>query len=233
MKKSLLIISITLLYLASYGQVKKHPVKKAVVKSSSQLILHNDADSLSYAYGISLIKDLKSRGIKNLNYIAFDKALMDGLDDRKVLMTADQSRAVIADHIILQYAANAKQANAYMAANKTKPGVITTPSGLQYIVLQDTQGPKPMLTDTVTANYLGTLTDGKKFDSSYDRHQPFVTALTAVIKGWTEGLQLMSAGSKYRFFIPYQLAYGERGSGKVIPPYSAILFDVELLKIGK
>jgi FKBP-type peptidyl-prolyl cis-trans isomerase len=232
MKKYLLLFSITLLYLSSYAQVKKHPVKKAV-KPVPQHTLHNDADSISYAYGISLIKDLKARGIKNLNYVAFDKALVDGLADQKVLMTADQSRAVIADHIILQYAANAKQANEFMAANKTKPGVMSTPSGLQYMVLQDATGPKPKLTDTVNANYLGTLIDGKKFDSSYDRHQPFVTALTAVIKGWTEGLQLMSVGSKYRFFIPYQLDYGERGSGKVIPPYSAILFDVELLKIGK
>jgi FKBP-type peptidyl-prolyl cis-trans isomerase len=232
MKRSLLILSFILLFFGSYAQVKKHPVKKAK-KPAAELKLHNDADSISYAYGISLIKDLKARGIKNLNYVVFDKALMDGLADQKVLMTADQSRAVIADHIILQYAANAKQANEFMATNKTKSGVITTPSGLQYIVLQDAPGPKPKLTDTVTANYLGTLIDGRKFDSSYDRHQAFVTALTAVIKGWTEGLQLMSVGSKYRFFIPYQLAYGERGSGKVIPPYSAILFDVELLKIGR
>ena len=104
---------------------------------------------------------------------------------------------------------------------------------MQYEIITAATGPKPIATDEVTVHYKGTLIDGKQFDSSYDRNEPLTLALNSVIAGWTEGVQLMSVGSKYRFYVPYQLGYGERGAGQDIPPYSTLIFDIELLKIGK
>ena len=120
----------------------------------------------------------------------------------------------------------------FLADNAKKEGVQTTASGLQYMVLEQGTGAKPKATDRVTVHYKGTFIDGKTFDSSYDRNEPAEFALNGVIKGWTEGVQLMPVGSKYRFFLPYQLGYGERGAGGAIPPYSALIFEVELLGIG-
>lgn len=121
---------------------------------------------------------------------------------------------------------------AFLDANAKKEGVITTASGLQYKVLEAGSGPRPTARDTVNVHYRGTFIDGKTFDSSYDRGQPISFPLNGVIKGWTEGVQLMPVGAKYEFYIPYQLAYGERGAGGVIPPYAALIFVVELLSIG-
>ncbi len=121
----------------------------------------------------------------------------------------------------------------FLEQNKTKPGVLTTPSGLQYQVLTQGKGPKPVPADTVTVHYKGTLIDGTEFDSSYSRKQPATFRLDRVIPGWTEGLQLMPVGSKYKLFIPSELAYGKRGSGQKIGPDSVLVFEVELLKIEK
>ena len=124
------------------------------------------------------------------------------------------------------------QGEKFLADNAKNPAVQTTASGLQYIVLKDTVGAKPTATDKVKVHYEGTLIDGTKFDSSYDRGEPIDFPLNQVIPGWTEGIQLMSVGSKYKFYIPYQLAYGEQGAGGVIPPYSTLIFTVELLGIN-
>ena len=121
----------------------------------------------------------------------------------------------------------------YLAENKMKSGVTTTSSGLQYEVLRAATGDKPKATDYVTVHYRGTLINGKEFDSSYSRNESASFPLKGVIGGWTEGVQLMSVGSKYRFVIPYDLAYGENGAGDLIPPYSVLIFEVELVKIGK
>lgn len=126
---------------------------------------------------------------------------------------------------------NKKEGDEFLAANKTKPGVKTTASGLQYQVVQEGSGPTPKPTDKVTVNYKGTLLDGKVFDSSYDRGQPVTFAVNQVIPGWVEALQLMKAGSKYKLFIPSSLAYGESGAGGDIGPNSVLQFEVELLKI--
>ena len=120
----------------------------------------------------------------------------------------------------------------FLSENAKNPAVQTTASGLQYIVLKDTVGAKPGATDKVKVHYEGTLIDGTKFDSSYDRGEPIDFPLNQVIPGWTEGIQLMSVGSKYKFYIPYQLAYGEQGAGGVIPPFSTLIFTVELLGIN-
>lgn len=134
--------------------------------------------------------------------------------------------------LVLNMSAKAKEeGEKFLAENAKREGVKTTASGLQYEVLEATIGQKPKATDTVRVHYEGTLIDGTVFDSSYKRGESIAFPLNGVIKGWTEGLQLMSVGSKYKFFIPYQLAYGERGAGASIPPYAALIFTVELLGI--
>ena len=134
--------------------------------------------------------------------------------------------------LVLNMSAKAKEeGEKFLAENAKREGVKTTASGLQYEVLEATLGQKPKATDTVRVHYEGTLIDGTVFDSSYKRGESIAFPLNGVIKGWTEGLQLMSVGSKYKFFIPYQLAYGERGAGASIPPYAALIFTVELLGI--
>jgi FKBP-type peptidyl-prolyl cis-trans isomerase FklB len=124
-------------------------------------------------------------------------------------------------------------AASFLADNKKKKGVITLPSGLQYEILTAAKGAKPKSTDSVTVHYKGTLANGKQFESSYERNQPATLSLTQVIQGWVEGLQLMSVGAKYRFYIPYQLGWGANGAGQDIPPYSVVIFEIELLKIAQ
>ena len=144
-----------------------------------------------------------------------------------------QQKVQLEEETALQQAsqANQKAGEAFLAANKSKEGVVTTASGLQYKVLTQGTGPKPSATDTVVCNYRGTLLDGKVFDSSYDRGQPATFPLNQVIKGWTEGVALMPVGSKYEFYIPAALAYGARGAGADIGPNSTRIFDVELISI--
>lgn len=167
-------------------------------------------DSLSFQLGISIAQYLIQYGEKELNYDEFKQ----GID------------------YVMKMSGEAKTAGEqFLAENAKREGVKTTASGLQYEVLETTIGQKPKATDTVRVHYEGTLIDGTVFDSSYKRGESIAFPLNGVIKGWTEGLQLMSVGSKYKFFIPYQLAYGERGAGGSIPPYAALIFTVELLGI--
>jgi FKBP-type peptidyl-prolyl cis-trans isomerase FklB len=146
-------------------------------------------------------------------------------------MQALQMRAAEADKV--KHAGNLEAGKKFLEENAKKPGVKTTASGLQYEVLKDGSGAKPTLQSKVKVHYHGTLIDGKVFDSSVNRGEPITFPLNGVIQGWQEGVQLMPVGSKYRFYIPYNLAYGERGAGANIPPYSALIFDVELLAIEK
>ena len=167
-------------------------------------------NSLSFQLGTSVAQYLMQYGEKELNYEEF-KA---GID------------------LVLNMSAKAKEeGEKFLAENAKREGVKVTESGLQYEVLEATIGQKPKATDTVRVHYEGTLIDGTVFDSSYKRGESIAFPLNGVIKGWTEGLQLMSVGSKFKFFIPYQLAYGERGAGASIPPYAALIFTVELLGI--
>ena len=167
-------------------------------------------NSLSFQLGTSVAQYLMQYGEKELNYDEF-KA---GID------------------FVMNMSTKAKEeGEKFLAENAKREGVKVTPSGLQYEVLEATLGQKPKATDTVKGHYEGTLIDGTIFDSSYKRGESIEFPLNGVIKGWTEGLQLMSIGSKFKFFIPYQLAYGERGAGGSIPPYAALIFTVELLGI--
>ena len=190
---------------------------------------------------MDLGNQLKTQSI-SIDPAVFGRGLEDAMSGRKTLLTVDEVKAVINE---LQKTMMAKQmegakvagdknkgeGDAFLAANKSKPGVITLPSGLQYKVVVTGTGKTPTIDDTVVCQYRGTLIDGKEFDSSYSRNQPATFPVKGVIKGWTEVLQLMPVGSKWQVFIPSSLGYGERGAGGLIGPNAALVFEIELVAI--
>ena len=199
-------------------------------------------DKLSYALGIGIGSQLAGMGAKGLNIDDFAQAVKDVIlgTPLKVDNAEAQSlvQAFFQEQEEKQRAAAAEAGKvakaageSFLAENAKKEGVVVLPSGLQYQVLKEGNGKKPSATDQVKCHYEGTLIDGTIFDSSYQRNEPATFGLNQVIAGWTEGVQLMSEGAKYRVFIPYNLAYGERGAGAQIPPFAALVFDVELLKV--
>lgn len=198
-------------------------------------------DKVSYALGIGIGRQLSQMGAADLNIDDFAQAIKDVIAGDLKLGDAEAQQIVqefFAKQEEKQKAEAAEKGKAakqdgekFLAENGKKEGVITTASGLQYQVLREGNGQSPKATDTVECHYEGTLIDGTKFDSSYDRRQTATFPLNQVIAGWTEGLQLMKEGGKYRFFIPYELGYGERGAGASIPPFSTLVFDVELVSV--
>lgn len=224
-------------YLILFAAATLSTYSTAQTKPAAAPIFKTQLDSASYAFGASIANDLKNRGVNNLNYTLVSKAMSDVFSGGNVIFSPEKSQEVIYGLLNAlekkKFEGAIAEANKYLSDNKQKPGITTLPSGLQFEVLTPGAGAKPVSTDEVTVHYKGTLTNGQQFDSSYDRGEPTSFALNQVIPGWTEGLQQMSVGSKYRFFIPYSLAYGERGAGKDIPPYSTLIFEVELIKIGK
>ena len=203
---------------------------------------HKVMDKLSYALGLGIGSQLNQMGANNINVDDFALAIKDVLLGNELKVTEEESQQLVQNFFVEQeskqraaMAEMGKEAREagekYLAENATKEGVVVLPSGLQYKVLKEGTGKKPSATDSVTCHYEGMLTDGSLFDSSLQRGEPATFALNQVIAGWTEGLQLMQEGAKYRLFIPYQLGYGEHGAGAAIPPYSALVFDVELLEV--
>lgn len=192
-------------------------------------------DKISYALGLSLGQNLMGSGVEALSYEDLAQGIKDVLEKRTPQISYQEAQTVLNQFFaeLEQRVANAaKEAGEkFLAENAKREGVKTTASGLQYEVLEATIGQKPKATDKVKVHYEGKLTSGTVFDSSYQRGEPITFGLNQVIAGWTEGLQLMSIGSKYRFYIPYQLGYGAQGAGATIPPYSALIFTVELLGI--
>ena len=192
-------------------------------------------DKISYALGLSMGQNLMSSGVESLNYQDLAAGIEDVLTHQQPKISYQEAQQVLNTFFqeLEQKIAGAAKAEGekFLAENAKREGVKVTPSGLQYEILEPSLGQKPKATDTVRVHYEGTLIDGTVFDSSYKRGESITFPLNGVIKGWTEGLQLMSIGSKYKFFIPYQLAYGERGAGQSIPPYAALIFTVELLGI--
>jgi FKBP-type peptidyl-prolyl cis-trans isomerase FklB len=219
-------------------------VKKAPVRSATALTLKTQKEKASYALGMRIGADLRKQGAGD----AVDPAIAargfkDSLAGTKALLTEDEERAALAQlqsqvrdkaqaKAQVEGAAARKEGGQFLEANKGKEGVVTLPSGLQYKILTAGAGPKPTPTDTVTCNYRGTLLNGTEFDSSYKRGHPESFPVGAVIKGWTEALQLMPVGSKWQLFIPADLAYGDRGAGD-IGPGQTLIFEVELLSIGE
>ena len=192
-------------------------------------------EKLSYALGLIIGNNLKGMNIEGLLTTEFTRAVEQVLNGEKLEMTEVQAQGLVQEFLREQQEAAGKAAREagenFLAENAKREGVKVTETGLQYEVLTPALGIKPTPTDTVTCHYEGRLTDGTVFDSSYRRGEPASFPLQGVIRGWTEGLQLMSIGSKFRFFIPFDLAYGAQGAGGSIPPYAALVFDVELLGI--
>lgn len=193
-------------------------------------------DKLSYALGLSMGQNFKGSGVDKLNADDFADALRAVYGEGTPAMTYDEAKQVVQEYFTnLQAKAgemNAKAGKEYLANNAKEEGVKVTESGLQYLVVKEGNGKKPGSNDVVTVHYTGRLIDGTVFDSSVERGEPATFAVGQVIPGWVEGLQLMSEGSAYRLFIPSELAYGEHGTGP-IQPNSTLIFDVQLLKVGK
>ncbi|MFC2124479.1 FKBP-type peptidyl-prolyl cis-trans isomerase [Bacteroidota bacterium] len=195
-------------------------------------------DSVSYSLGVNVAQGVKAQGLEEINVDAVAQGFRDIFTEGATPMVDDmQSRQILTTYFnSLQASRGEKLKKAgedFLAENKNKPGVTTLSSGLQYEVMVEGTGAKPALTDRVKTHYHGTLIDGTVFDSSVERGEPISFAVNGVIPGWTEALQLMAVGSKWKLFIPYNLAYGERGSGPVIGPFAALIFEVELLDIEK
>lgn len=192
-------------------------------------------DKVSYALGLGIARQLVGMGATDVNADDFALALKDILSGQKPRLDDQDAQALVSAYLQekeeKRNASLKEKGEKFLADNSKRAGVVTLPSGLQYEVLREGNGRKPKATDQVECHYEGTLIDGTKFDSSYDRGETATFPLNQVIKGWTEGLQLMQEGAKYRFFIPYHLGYGSRGAGQSIPPYAALIFDVELVSV--
>lgn len=199
-------------------------------------------DKVSYALGLGIGSQLKSMGADSLNIDDFAQAIKDTISGAELKVSHKESQQIVQEFFKEQEAKQRAQAaengraareegEKFLAENAKKDGVQVTESGLQYSVIKEGTGKSPKATDTVVCHYEGFLTNGTVFDSSIQRGEPAAFPLNAVIAGWTEGLQLMKEGGKTRFFIPYNLAYGEAGAAGAIPPYAALIFDVELIEV--
>ena len=214
----------------------------SVAKKPAVLTLKTQKDKASYAIGLNIGKSMHKDSV-DIDPSILLRGLKDGLAGSKPLLTDDEARAAMVtlqsemrkkqeEKMLVQGEANKKEGETFLADNKTKDGVVTLPSGLQYKILKEGTGPKPVATDTVVCNYKGTLLDNTEFDSSYKRGQPATFPVSGVIKGWTEALQLMPVGSKWQLFIPSELAYGARGGpGGGIGPNATLIFEVELMSV--
>jgi FKBP-type peptidyl-prolyl cis-trans isomerase FklB len=206
--------------------------------------LKTELDSLAYAIGVSVAGSVKSQGLSDINPDILARAIGDVLKNRPALLTPDQSNQALNTYFTKKNeemqrqaaekaAQNKKAGEAFLEQNKKRSGVITTASGLQYEVVKMGEGPKPAATDRVKTHYHGTLIDGTVFDSSVQRGTPAEFPVNGVITGWQEALQLMPVGSKFKLYLPSEIAYGDRGAGQMIAPGAALVFEVELLEIVK
>ena len=204
--------------------------------------MKTDKDKLSYALGMDIGGSMKSQSI-DIDPDTFAKGIKDVVEGNKALLTNEEFQATMqkfqqemmakqADQSKIIAEKNKAEGEAFLAANKSKDGVATTESGLQYIVIEEGSGDSPKATDTVSVHYKGTLISGVEFDSSYKRNQPASFPVNGVIPGWTEALQLMKLGAKWKVFLPSDIAYGERGAGQQIGPNATLIFEVELISIN-
>ena len=192
-------------------------------------------DKFSYGLGMNIGQNLASMGVSTLEFADFVKGMQDVLSGKQTEITVVEAQNAINDFFNKlteeKYGKTKESGIAFLEENKKREGVVTLPSGLQYEIINAGLGKKPTAADRVQCHYEGTLIDGTVFDSSIKRGQPAVFGVSQVIAGWVEALQLMGEGSMWRLYIPYDLAYGANGAGEMIPPYSALIFDVELIKV--
>jgi FKBP-type peptidyl-prolyl cis-trans isomerase FklB len=238
MKKSILLAVALISITAATAQTKPAPKPKPVTKPAAPApVLKSAIDSFSYSIGLSIANFYKQQGITKINTNMVSKAINDATANKKTLLTEEEMNMSISNYLQKlkseKSAANRKAGEDFLAENKKKPGVITLPSGLQYQIIKEGTGEKPTVNDKVKCHYHGTLLNGTIFDSSVDRGQPIDFAVGGVIQGWVEALQLMPIGSKWKLFIPSNLAYGDNQAGPYIMPGSTLIFDVELIDIVK
>lgn len=218
----------------SYAQVKKtvKESKEMPVQPNTSL---NPVDSLSYSIGVQVAKYYQAQGVDKINSQYIQKAFDDVLTNKPLLISEEQCMTTIQqklnEFMTKKISSEKEEGHKFLEANKSRPGVVTLPSGLQYEIVTKGTGAIPTIKDTVSANYIGSLIDGKEFDNSYKRGEPLSIPVSGVIKGWTEALQLMPVGSKWKLYIPSDLAYGDRGAGGVIPGGATLVFEIELLGI--
>lgn len=227
-------------FMAALTGLQAQPPAKTVIKPITKpvTILKTTLDSVSYVLGEIAAFNLVQQGLGDvkINNTAFLRALNDILGKKKTLMDDVAANALLNNYMVKIQQEKVKptieEGQKFLAQNKLKPGVKTTASGLQYEVITEGTGIKPSAMDTFVCHYRGTLLNGTEFDASYNRNQPLTLGVSQVIRGWTEGLQLMAVGSKYKFYIPYELAYGPMGQGQ-IPGGSMLIFEVDLLDVKK
>lgn len=214
----------------------KNTTKKEETKMATTETLKTELDSVSYGLGLLIAQNLKQQGLDELNFDLFSKALAQSFKNEKTSMDINAANSFVNEYFMGMQAKkgqkNLEAGQKFLAENKNKKGVITLPSGLQYEIITEGNGPKPTATDKVTTHYHGTLIDGTVFDSSVQRGQPATFPVNGVIQGWVEALQLMPVGSKWRLYVPSNLAYGERGAGANIGPNTTLIFEVELISIN-
>lgn len=238
LQKSLVVMAVLLLVSTGVACAQNEGDESA---GASEGALESLEQRASYAIGMNMAQGMKSQDVP-IDLDLLIEGLRDTFTESDTRLTAEQMQQALQEFQQMmvqrqqearaaQGATNQQEAEAFFAQNKEQEGVTTTESGLQYMVVEEGDGPKPSATDRVTVHYTGTLLDGTKFDSSVDRGQPATFPVNGVIQGWQEALQLMSVGSKYKLWIPSDLAYGANGQGPVIGPNAALVFDVELLGI--
>jgi len=237
MRNGICMAFVWLVFLANVAPGHDEPAKRRTQK----LLLTTTKDQASYAIGLNIGRDLKTN-LGDVNAEALLQGIRDILADTEPSLTGEQCRAALtvfqqevqaktAKRQKTQGDLNKREGQVFLAANKKKQGVITSPSGLQYQVLKSGNGASPKITDRVKTHYHGTLINGTVFDSSVERDEPFTLEVGGVIRGWIEALQLMKVGDKWRLFVPSELAYGPRSMGPVIGPHAVLIFEIELLAI--
>ena len=224
--KNIIILSSLILFIACETE-----------KSDQRVNLITELDSVSYSLGVNIGGNLKKSSFEDINLYNFEAGIKDVLEKEVEPKISDnQAQAIINSYFSKKQQKESEsvieEGVNYLRENAKRKGVTTLPSGLQYEVINYGTGPKPTIEDNVTTHYHGTLIDGTVFDSSVDRGEPASFPVGGVIKGWTEALQLMAVGSKWKLYVPYDLAYGERGAGPQIGPYSTLIFEVELISIN-
>jgi FKBP-type peptidyl-prolyl cis-trans isomerase len=216
-----------------FAQTKKP--SKPVAPAAKPATAMNGTDSLSYAIGVQVAEYYKTQGVEKLNTEYVKKAFNDVFNDKPLAISEDECNMNIQQKLqefMTRKISGVKEAGQkFLEENKKRPEVVTLPDGLQYEIITKGSGPIPKATDTVKAHYAGTLLDGTEFDNSYKRGQPLTIPVSGVIRGWTEALELMPVGSKWKLYIPSDLAYGDRGAGGAIPGGATLIFTIELLDI--
>jgi len=237
MKKIVNITFVFLLTISCAFAQDKPAMKEEVAKKVEEVqsSTNNNMDKLSYSVGIMIAQGMKKQGLDNLNAQDLAKAIEDVIKGNPLQIDEGTASQIFQDHLqtlkAKEHEGVIKEGKEFLATNAKRPEVKTLPSGLQYEVMKEGTGAIPTAQDKVSVHYHGTLIDGTKFDSSVERGEPATFGVTQVIPGWVEALQLMKTGSKWKLFIPSDLAYGERAAGAVIKPFSTLVFEVELLEI--